>query len=382
MSLIKTVSVVCVVCLALSISNGVALSSIRDNYNQFGYDPSSFVPPNQIQLKVSPTLSHDVPSGEFIYSYKVESLPPSKQKLFAFEVETEDRHGFTADKLGWSGDASISAGFRFLPPNFVGSVLWSVERIELAGREITTDEERVEAPKNAIGPGENVSFSFRSKGIPTVRRFWARGWVRPYFENEVIAYAAHVTGDSTIDNMDAILDNVWDSIPSPEGYRDAYQGKILSARIPPSNPVILCDTFILDLIGHVREAAALGWIKHDPLKGGDHGSGDNVEKICHRPGTPAQMTLVVPAGAVAGHLGHGDRLGSCAGEETELPEIARAVIADLAQIREDCLAGRFFDARRGLRGLIALTRRERGKTLTDEAYYLIRFNAEFLLEKL
>ena len=33
--------------------------------------------------------------------------------------------------------------------------------------------------------------------------------------------------------------------------------------------------------------------------------------ICHKPGTPAEMTLVVDDDAVPGHLGHGDTLGPC-----------------------------------------------------------------------
>lgn len=41
----------------------------------------------------------------------------------------------------------------------------------------------------------------------------------------------------------------------------------------------------------------------------------DVEKvtICHKPGTPAEKTLNVPASAVPGHLGHGDYLGECEG---------------------------------------------------------------------
>jgi len=34
-------------------------------------------------------------------------------------------------------------------------------------------------------------------------------------------------------------------------------------------------------------------------------------KICHKPGTPAQRTLEIPVQALAGHLGHGDTIGSC-----------------------------------------------------------------------
>jgi hypothetical protein len=33
--------------------------------------------------------------------------------------------------------------------------------------------------------------------------------------------------------------------------------------------------------------------------------------ICHKPGTPAEKTLMLPASAVSGHLQHGDYLGPC-----------------------------------------------------------------------
>lgn len=33
--------------------------------------------------------------------------------------------------------------------------------------------------------------------------------------------------------------------------------------------------------------------------------------ICHKPGTPAAKTLVIPIQALAGHLGHGDTVGAC-----------------------------------------------------------------------
>lgn len=35
--------------------------------------------------------------------------------------------------------------------------------------------------------------------------------------------------------------------------------------------------------------------------------------ICHKPGTPAEKTLVLPPSAIPGHLGHGDLLGPCPG---------------------------------------------------------------------
>lgn len=41
------------------------------------------------------------------------------------------------------------------------------------------------------------------------------------------------------------------------------------------------------------------------------GGGHTPVTICHKPGTPAEMTLVVDDDAVPGHLGHGDYLGEC-----------------------------------------------------------------------
>jgi hypothetical protein len=46
--------------------------------------------------------------------------------------------------------------------------------------------------------------------------------------------------------------------------------------------------------------------------------------ICHKPGTPAEKTLLLPASAIPGHLGHGDVLGPCSGpsiQPTSTPPI-------------------------------------------------------------
>jgi hypothetical protein len=37
----------------------------------------------------------------------------------------------------------------------------------------------------------------------------------------------------------------------------------------------------------------------------------NLVTICHKPGTPAEKTMTLPAPALSGHLGHGDTLGPC-----------------------------------------------------------------------
>jgi hypothetical protein len=40
---------------------------------------------------------------------------------------------------------------------------------------------------------------------------------------------------------------------------------------------------------------------------------DGMVTICHKPGTPAQQTKILPVAALGGHLGHGDTLGPCSG---------------------------------------------------------------------
>jgi len=41
------------------------------------------------------------------------------------------------------------------------------------------------------------------------------------------------------------------------------------------------------------------------------GGGEDEVTICHKPGTPAEKTLVIPIQALAGHLDHGDVIDPC-----------------------------------------------------------------------
>ena len=51
---------------------------------------------------------------------------------------------------------------------------------------------------------------------------------------------------------------------------------------------------------------------------GEREDGDGSEKvaICHKPGTVAEKTLLLPEPAIPDHLGHGDELGECDGDIT------------------------------------------------------------------
>jgi hypothetical protein len=66
--------------------------------------------------------------------------------------------------------------------------------------------------------------------------------------------------------------------------------------------------------------AATGTAFADPPGGEPPGGGHTPATICHKPGTPAEQTLVVDDNAVPGHLGHGDFEGPCAKVTPPTPE--------------------------------------------------------------
>ncbi len=127
---------------------------------------------------------------------------------------------------------------------------------------------------------------------------------------------------------------------------NSIRGKTLGPIVPPVNQAVICDTFILNLIGQVREAAALGWIKHDMRERGAQ--------------EPAAL-------------------------DTSLPPLlgeAKTIAEKLNLVRIHCQKGRFSAAREILRGLPKDIAALRGKHINEEAYLLLKFNVEFLLEKL
>ena len=81
--------------------------------------------------------------------------------------------------------------------------------------------------------------------------------------------------------------------PSPGSVVDA-QGSVISS-------VIICGKASTDTTPSARAAL----MKQDEVT------------ICHKPGTPAQKTMSVPAPALRGHLRHGDYLGAC----TPVPQV-------------------------------------------------------------
>jgi prepilin-type N-terminal cleavage/methylation domain-containing protein len=68
---------------------------------------------------------------------------------------------------------------------------------------------------------------------------------------------------------------------------------------------------------HMHEHPSQNQAHHGKPKAGtdddddDSSSDDEDKTICHKPGTPAEKTMVIPQSAWSGHEGHGDTQGAC-----------------------------------------------------------------------
>lgn len=57
-------------------------------------------------------------------------------------------------------------------------------------------------------------------------------------------------------------------------------------------------------------------------------AGQSKVTVCHKPGTPAEMTLEIAAPAEAAHLAHGDTQGECTGPQSDGCATLNAVVPD------------------------------------------------------
>ena len=75
-------------------------------------------------------------------------------------------------------------------------------------------------------------------------------------------------------------------------------------------PLAVSGLGVLAAIG-LAVGLATGGSADATIAHGTTGGGHAPVTICHKPGTPAEQTLVVDDDAVWGHLHHGDHLGTC-----------------------------------------------------------------------
>jgi hypothetical protein len=170
------------------------------------------------------------------YSYTVINAPSSPQTLETYRLAVD----------GISKEQGTYANF--IAPQ---SKKWYFDINEDHGLLSGTAASRILdlPPENGLAPGESMTFSFESKGLPAIQPFWATGWTKPLSEDERDSLRALGFSDDEI---------------SPSDWRDnAYRGFTVAPQLPPERFDSLA--FLDTLISYKHQAFALGWIKEEGI---------------------------------------------------------------------------------------------------------------------
>ena len=181
------------------------------------------------------------------YQYGIANSVNSQQMLDAFYLEVGDLRetkggtiqGFVQPE-GWEA-WMLNAAFQPSDQNAKDIVLWYTDD------SLANEADLMIPARSAIASGGSLEVSFSSKGLPSLKRFLARGWARPLTEQEYDSLLS-------IGFREEDIQKRWDE--------DGYKGNIVSPQLPPQ-PFVA--TMFLDMItGYTTQSHSLGWIKDQP----------------------------------------------------------------------------------------------------------------------
>jgi hypothetical protein len=210
----------------------------------------------------------------------------------------------------------------------------------------TTGRDVLEKPPiNSIAPGDHISFSFECKGLPTIGHFWAAGWAPWYFSQEA---------------EDSLLREgypEYDLHPSDSLY---FSGLTVVPRLPLS---AFDASAILDaLYSYAHQSAHLGWLganRDDDCDNDEHPQ-DGIEKNIERRLMMAQR-----------HLRDGDSVKA----RMDLQQLINKVDRIWKRSQQE---DNKHDHDKGDR----LRDRKDRVIMTSEAYALLKYNTEYLIDRL
>lgn len=197
------------------------------------------IPRSNLQVHISFSMN-----AETTYVYIVRNDSSSAQSMETLRLEIGDvdssqggtMRGFQVPShwTGWVDNAVAQ------PRDFTAKaiVIWGIADT------IASIDDMYTLPVHAVQPNAMITLSFKSRGLPSIKRFFARGWAPPLTEQ--VYDSLRQLGQSHGDIV-----KPW--------FVDAYIGKTIAPRIAPDPFVALA--FLDTLIAMKNEAKTLLWVK-------------------------------------------------------------------------------------------------------------------------
>lgn len=127
---------------------------------------------NQLVPSVSVTVSQDLKSGLYTYSYKLSNSANSAQDLWFFALE------LGGDAATGIVNPSAPKGWTFAKAPGEPTVTWAATQVDSVPANFVDDGSAIPSPYQ-VQPGQTLSgFSFQSPQSPTVVKFYAQGFTQ------------------------------------------------------------------------------------------------------------------------------------------------------------------------------------------------------------
>jgi hypothetical protein len=287
-----------------------------------------------VHVKVVP-----LPEDYFRFEYSLENSPTSHQSMSVFALELND------DWIKYGGSVR-----NVMPPKEKdwGEFPSVKRKMSWVAYYDTTGLDIIErAPRSAIIPGENLSFSFQAKGLPGIGLFWAEGWAPWSFSRE---------------QKDSLIREGYDWEKS-RALDENYSKGVTVVRRSPPNPFVHL-TFLDTLLSYTRQSAELGWLA--PLTGlGRHRDDDCDED--ERPDDGVTKNIDKRLQKAKKELSKGDSLKA----RKELEKLVEKLERTWKRSQEQ--EKKHKQEKKEKRDDVILT---------SEAYALLKYNTEYLIDRL
>ena len=279
---------------------------------------------------VTSSVSLDRVSGIYTYRYTIENGLISAGRIISFEIDiSRDSSGALLDSSGLQfRNARLEATYRQAVAGLGDQVIpVSFPSLPMYCDAGVTFRRTIDFFRPLIDAGQRVSgYVVNSRGVPGIRGFIAS----PRFE--VNDYYPRV---DEVSNPDSLADEI-------DRDREAvkYRGLTVGPTAPPANFVTL--TFLDTLLSYTRQSAQLGWLGRD-------------------------------------------RDDDCDDDERPDDGVVRNIENRLQKARRELVRGDSVKARKELVKLVRKVDRlqRRGeRIMTSEAYALLKYNTEYLIERL